>query len=122
MPGAVQIDVEASAWGLSLWQVVRFADLPVFGLRFQRQPRGTYGEVRPAPNRERQVAGSGGAFDSEHEYGNSHAPMLDVYKRMLDAYRPIWSDLVEGGLRGRDGFILTSEEVAEVVQARRYPR
>lgn len=59
-------------------------------------------------------------FDREHEYGNSHAPRLSVYNRMLEAYRPIWEELVQGAMRGRNGFTLTAEEIADVVKSRRF--
>lgn len=61
-------------------------------------------------------------FDREHEWGNSHMPMLAVYRRMLDVFRPIFSAMVEGPARGRDGYLLTADEVAAVIAARRYPK
>jgi uncharacterized protein YfbU (UPF0304 family) len=59
-------------------------------------------------------------FDNEHERGNSHAPVLDSYLRMLDVFRPIWKSLLEGAGRGR--YELTEDELRAVVQAWYYPK
>jgi uncharacterized protein YfbU (UPF0304 family) len=61
-------------------------------------------------------------FDDEHENGNSHSPTLDTYQRMLSVYRPLWTDIISGSMRGRDRYLLTEQELAEVVRAWYYPR
>lgn len=61
-------------------------------------------------------------FDDLHEGGNSHAPMLETYKRMLDVYRPIWADIIDGHKPGRDRDTITKEELASLAQAWYYPR
>ncbi len=59
-------------------------------------------------------------FDDKHERGNSHAPVLATYLRMLDVYRPIWEVLVSGAGRGR--YHLNEDELRQIVKAWYYPR
>lgn len=61
-------------------------------------------------------------FGENSDRGNSHCPKLDVYRRMLEAYRPIWQRLISGHGRGADRYVLTETELAELIQASRYPR
>ena len=60
-------------------------------------------------------------FDGHHDRGNSHAPHLDGYRRMLVKFRPIWARKVEGA-RGMGGYDLTAEELKEIHEAFPYPR
>lgn len=58
-------------------------------------------------------------FDAKHEHGNSHAPVLASYLRMLDIFRPIWSEMIGGTGRGR--YLLGEEELREIVLAGYHP-
>ena len=61
-------------------------------------------------------------FDEEAERGNSHMPRLAVYRRMLEVYRPIWQRIMSTNGRGEDRYVLNEAELAELVDASRYPR
>lgn len=39
-------------------------------------------------------------FDAEHDFGDSHMKMADVYARMLAVHRPIWTERLRGFTRG----------------------
>jgi uncharacterized protein YfbU (UPF0304 family) len=56
-------------------------------------------------------------FDSRHEHGNSHAPLLGFYLRLLAGFTPIWRGLVkEPGRFSRDeGYLLTPEQLKHVL-------
>jgi uncharacterized protein YfbU (UPF0304 family) len=60
-------------------------------------------------------------FDNKHERGNSHSRRLPTYRRMLASFQPIWKEKVSGRGFGPDGFLLTPEELAEVVKAWPHP-
>lgn len=51
--------------------------------------------------------------------GNSHSRRLPVYERMVEVFKPIWSEVVRNG-PGDDGYVLTAAQVYEVVGAWRH--
>lgn len=57
-------------------------------------------------------------FIAEHDGGNSHMRMLDVYARMLAEYRRIM-DARER--QSRDDFLLSAEELTAIAEARIHP-
>jgi hypothetical protein len=59
-------------------------------------------------------------FDDRHERGNSHAPLLATYQRMLAVWKPIW-DRKTAHIGGLDNYLLTADELREVLAARPYP-
>lgn len=62
-------------------------------------------------------------FDATHEAGNSHAPMLATYERMLDVFKPIWQARKSDYSRGYgDRFVLNLDELKKVYAAWPYPR
>lgn len=61
-------------------------------------------------------------FGDAADRGNSHMPRLDIYRRMLEAHRPIWQHLLSGHGRGADRYVLNEVKLAELVKARRYSR
>lgn len=61
-------------------------------------------------------------FGDERERGNSHVPLLRVYQRMLEVYRPIWQRIITGPGRGAGRYMLSEPELAELVDASRYLR
>jgi uncharacterized protein len=61
-------------------------------------------------------------FDSQHERGNSHHPMLSVYERMLEAFNPIWRVKVREAMSGgRNSFELSPQEIKTVTDALIHP-
>lgn len=48
--------------------------------------------------------------------GNSHARLLGLYQAMLDVYRPIWDELVQGG--GASRYQLSAKQLRRVAEAR----
>lgn len=61
------------------------------------------------------------ALDPRNDRGNSHSRMLPVYERMLAVFKPIWERLIRGDMRGRTGYTLTADEVAQILEARVHP-
>lgn len=61
-------------------------------------------------------------FSEERDRGNSHFPTLSVYRRMLEAYQPIWQRIISGNGRGADRYILAEAELADVIKATFHPR
>jgi len=59
-------------------------------------------------------------FDRAHESGNSHFPALATYRRMLDAFQPIWKGKLGRGFHP-DDLLLTVDELAQVLKAWPYP-
>lgn len=51
--------------------------------------------------------------------GNSHMPILNVYTRMLAAFRPIWAPRLRD--YGRDSYLLTVAELEQIAAARIHP-
>lgn len=58
-------------------------------------------------------------FSQENDRGNSHSPSLATYRRMLEAYEPIWHAVVHR--RGRRDLLLTAEELKQVAAAAIHP-
>ena len=58
-------------------------------------------------------------FDAKHDRGNSHHPTLASYKRMVAAYKPIFSERVRK--RGVSGMHLDADELRRVAAAWPYP-
>ena len=56
---------------------------------------------------------------NELDRGNSHMPMLGIYRRMLNEYRRIMSTRRPGDFRAR--FSLSAEELAQIDQASAHP-
>ncbi|ROZ52758.1 ribbon-helix-helix protein, CopG family [Rhodococcus sp. WS1] len=48
--------------------------------------------------------------------GNSHSRRLPGYDRMVEVFKPIWSEVIRNG-PGDDGYVLTATQVYEVVGA-----
>jgi uncharacterized protein YfbU (UPF0304 family) len=59
-------------------------------------------------------------FDRAHEDGNSHFPALATYRRMLDAFQPIWKGKLGRGYLPED-LLLSVDELAQVLKAWPYP-
>ena len=59
------------------------------------------------------------AFDGKHEHGNSHAPLLGFYLRLLARFTPIWRGLVaDARWFSRDErYLLTPEQLMQVLEA-----
>ena len=60
-------------------------------------------------------------FDDRQEGGNSHMPMLNTYRRMLDIFQPIRERMIRDLQRGIDGFALSEAELTEIVHAWYHP-
>jgi uncharacterized protein YfbU (UPF0304 family) len=58
-------------------------------------------------------------FSGENDRGNSHSPRLGTYRRMLQAYEPIWRGVVRRG--GRTDYLLTADELRRVAAAAIHP-
>ena len=60
-------------------------------------------------------------FDAKHEHGNSHAPMLASYQRMLSIWQPMWEKKLHhsGGPRN---YFFSPEELREIQAAWPHPR
>jgi uncharacterized protein YfbU (UPF0304 family) len=54
-------------------------------------------------------------FDAEHEGGNSHHRVLPTYRRMLNAFTPIWEHKLAD--RGHAGLHLTLVELQTILEA-----
>jgi len=59
------------------------------------------------------------AFSDRNDRGNSHSPMLGMYKRLLEAYEPIWRGVARRG--GRDRSLLTADELKQIAAAAIHP-
>jgi uncharacterized protein YfbU (UPF0304 family) len=59
-------------------------------------------------------------FDDAHERGNSHSPRLDMYRRMLAVYKPIFTTRIRN--RGVGEMHLSADELRQVADAALYPR
>lgn len=60
-------------------------------------------------------------FDSEHERGNSHMPMLATYQRMLSVWKP-FSEAKIKAFGGAHDYRLTLAELQEIRAARPFQR
>jgi uncharacterized protein YfbU (UPF0304 family) len=58
-------------------------------------------------------------FSQDNDRGNSGSPRLGSYRRMLEAYEPIWSGIVHR--RGRRDYLLTADELRQVAEAAAHP-
>lgn len=58
-------------------------------------------------------------FSDAHDNGNSHAPLLSAYERMLAVFQPLWAEIVRRG--GRRGFVLNAEELQQIANAAVHP-
>jgi uncharacterized protein YfbU (UPF0304 family) len=70
------------------------------GFDFNNSQEGrlaSYAEFLIEDNRSESMAKY---FDAQHERGNSHAPMLATYQRMLSVWKPMWDKKVRR-TRGR---------------------
>jgi len=56
-------------------------------------------------------------FSSAHDRGNSHAPLLGAYRRMLEAYEPLWRNSARKGLHRR----LSTKDLEEIAAAAVHP-
>ncbi len=50
--------------------------------------------------------------------GNSHSPMLSRYRTMLEAYRPVWDEVVHSRGRGPDRYLLDADQLRSVAASR----
>lgn len=60
-------------------------------------------------------------FDAAHDHGNSHAPLLASYERMLSIWRPLWRKKA-GSYAGPEAYLLTPGELRSIADVRAYPR
>jgi len=61
-------------------------------------------------------------FDDEHDRGNSHGSMSDMYSRMLEVFQPIWRIRLENFMSHKPGgSALTAEEIRRVTDAQIHP-
>lgn len=60
-------------------------------------------------------------FDDKHDRGNSHAPMLAVYQRMLTVWKPIKDKKIKA-FAGPDSLRLSAEELRQILAAWPYPK
>lgn len=58
-------------------------------------------------------------FSQDNDRGNSHSPRLGSYRRMLEAYEPIWNSVVHRG--GRTDYLLTADELRQIAAAAIHP-
>jgi uncharacterized protein YfbU (UPF0304 family) len=58
-------------------------------------------------------------FSQDNDRGNSGSPRLGSYRRMLEAYEPIWNGIVHR--RGRTDHLLTADELRQVADAAVHP-
>jgi uncharacterized protein YfbU (UPF0304 family) len=58
-------------------------------------------------------------FSDQNDRGNSHMPRLATYRRMLEAYEPIWRSIIRRGGRPRN--LLTADELRQVTAAAVHP-
>lgn len=56
-----------------------------------------------------------------HDGGNSHRPMVAVYRRMLEVFTPIWRDKIRSASGEPGSFDLSREELAKVAAASVHP-
>lgn len=59
--------------------------------------------------------------DFPNDAGNSHSQMVPTYRRMLDAFTPIWRDKLRGESDGPGTFDLSVDELTRVATARVHP-
>ncbi|MFF0271497.1 YfbU family protein [Kribbella sp. NPDC004536] len=59
-------------------------------------------------------------FSRENDAGNSHSPRLRAYRRMLEAYEPIWNSVVHRRGRRTD-YLLTVDELRQIAAAAIHP-
>jgi len=55
-------------------------------------------------------------FDNKHERGNSHAPMLATYQRMLSVWKPMWDKKIKA-LGRPSNYRFTVEELQQILDA-----
>lgn len=60
-------------------------------------------------------------FDDMHERGNSHAPMLASYQRMLSVWKPMWEKKIKA-LGGPSSYRFTLKELQQILDAWPHPR
>ena len=60
-------------------------------------------------------------FDDKHEGGNSHRRTLPAYRRMLEAYEPLFRAKTEGRGFGPDQYLFSADELAAVARAAIHP-
>ena len=60
-------------------------------------------------------------FDALHERGNSNAPMLATYQRMLSVWKPMWAQKVKA-YGGPTKYRFTAGELKEILAAWPYPK
>lgn len=116
--------IKASVDGLGLEKVKQIDDAAEHGLKFRGFDFNDHREGRMADYAEHLIQTGRWVelaeyFDDLHERGNSHFPVLDSYLRMLEAFKPIWSDRIVGGGRGR--YLLDEGELREIVLAVYHP-
>ena len=59
-----------------------------------------------------------GHFTRDADHGNSHFPTVDVYRRMLAVFTPIWQERLRASSYGPDAFNLTRDELNQVAAGR----
>jgi len=62
-------------------------------------------------------------FSEDNDHGNSHAALLDAYRRMLAVFTPIWREVIQEG-HARETtprFVLTADELIQVATAAMHP-
>lgn len=50
--------------------------------------------------------------------GNSYSLMLSRYKAMLEAYRPVWDEVVHGPGRGAARYLLDADQLHSIAPSR----
>jgi uncharacterized protein YfbU (UPF0304 family) len=60
-------------------------------------------------------------FDDKHERGNSHGRTLPTYRRMLEAYEPLFNAKTEDRGHGPDQYLFSADELAAVARAAIHP-
>ena len=58
-------------------------------------------------------------FSPKNDWGNSHAPMLPMYRRLLEVYEPVWRAAMRR--RGRNRSLLTVEELEQIAAVATHP-
>jgi len=56
-------------------------------------------------------------FDKAHDGGNSHHQTLPSYRRMLEAYEPLFKAKARGRGLGPDHFLFSADELAAIARA-----
>ena len=62
-------------------------------------------------------------FDNKHDHGNSHAPLLASYLRMLAVFTPLWREVLADPSQflRPESHLLTPEQIKRVLDARIHP-